>query len=303
MPKFRVKNMKSLSLYCKSYRTDLLRLQRLANSIQQFNQENIPFYVSVPESDVKLFKEFLTDYDLEIISDEQILACTKYSKNSVLEKLTGNIKQQIVKSEYWRLGISSSYVCLDSDAQFIRPFTYSDFLWSAKNPYTVIDEAHAFLETCIISKKKYVLDSYKKEAFCIQSEINRTGRSYSFGPFPVVWHRDVWDSLEKEYLSYKNMNFMDAILKFPIESRWYGEALLQYQAIRLMPCQPLFKVYHYAWQLDQERTKGVDLKQLTDLYCGVIYQSSWERELDWPKEGGSWSSRLARRLRRSLGRV
>lgn len=85
------------------------------------------------------------------------------------------------------------------------------------------------------------------------------------------------------------MSLLDAILLAPLESRWYGEALLRYQAIPLMPCQPLFKVYHYAWQLDQ-------------LYSGVIYQSAWEREMDWPREGGNWSSRLARRLRRRLGR-
>ena len=96
---------------------------------------------------------------------------------------------------------------------------------------------------------------------------------------------------------------MDAILLAPLESRWYGEALLRYQAIPLMPCQPLFKVYHYAWQLAQDRRANIGPDQLAQLYSGVIYQSAWEREMDWPREGGSWSSQLARRLRRRLGRA
>lgn len=47
------------------------------------------------------------------------------------------------------------------------------------------------------------------------------------------------------------MSLLDAILLAPLELRWYGEARLRYQAIPLMPCQPLFKVYHCAWQLDK----------------------------------------------------
>jgi len=99
------------------------------------------------------------------------------------------------------------------------------------------------------------------------------------------------------------MNLMDAILMAPMESRWYGEALLRYRAIPLLPCQPLFKVYHYAWQLDRDRRAGIGPDQLAQLYSGVIYQSAWEREMDWPSEGGNWLSHTARRLRRGLGRM
>jgi hypothetical protein len=98
------------------------------------------------------------------------------------------------------------------------------------------------------------------------------------------------------------MSLLDAIVLAPLESRWYGEALLRYQAIALMPCQPLFKVYHYAWQFQQDRRANIGVGQLAKLYSGVIYQSAWEREMDWPREGGNWPSRLARRLRRRLGR-
>jgi hypothetical protein len=48
---------------------------------------------------------------------------------------------------------------------------------------------------------------------------------------------------------------------------------------------------------------GMSNEQLAQIYSGVIYQSSWEREMDWPSEGGNKLSWLARRLRRKLGRV
>lgn len=99
------------------------------------------------------------------------------------------------------------------------------------------------------------------------------------------------------------MTLADAIEQAPIESRWYGEALLAYQAVALRPCQALFKVYHYAWQFDRDQRKGITQQQLAQLYCGVILQSAWERNMDWPREGGNWLSRTGRRLRRLLGRI
>jgi hypothetical protein len=289
-----------LSLFCKSYRTDLFRIIRLVHSVELFNVEKVPFFISVPHNDIEIFKEHLEEYDVGILEDESILSRTGYATSLTLEALPGHITQQIVKSEYWRLNISSSYVCLDSDAFFIRPFRTTDFLWTDNIPYTVIDEAKEHLEACLTSGKDTVFDSYQLEAKTVQSLLDRPGRTYAFGPFPLVWHRDVWQSLEQRYLIPQGINLMQAIQKSPLESRWYGEALLKYQAIPLIPCQPFFKVYHYAWQLDRS---SVSKEQLAKLYCGVIYQSSWERGMDWPREGGSWISRFARRLRRRLGRI
>ncbi len=292
-----------LSLYCKSYSTDLRRVVRLAQSVERFNSELIPFYVSVPQADVQLFKEHLSAFQVEILDDESIIACTAYANSPVLKKLPGHLLQQVVKSEYWRLGVSTAYVCLDSDAVFIRPFRHADFLLDKDCPYTVMDEAHEHLEACLLAGKKSIMTSYFKEAHSVQTALERQGRAYAFGPFPLVWHRDVWQSLDAQYLQPRSMTFMDAIQRAPLESRWYGEALLKYQAIPLIPCQPLFKVYHYAWQLDRDVRKGISVDQLGHIYCGVIYQSSWERELDWPQEGGNWLSRIGRRIRRGLGRM
>jgi hypothetical protein len=166
-----------------------------------------------------------------------------------------------------------------------------------------LDEAHELLDDARKQGRTRVVDAFFQEAHQFQLLFERTGRAYSFGPFPLVWHRDVWQSLHTHYLEPKHMDLVDAIEQAPIESRWYGEALLKYRAIDLLPCQALFKVYHYAWQVDQDRHTGHDPRQLSRVYCGAIYQSAWERQMDWPKEGGSALSRLGRRLRRRLGRI
>lgn len=295
--------MNTFALFCKSYRTDLKRVVRLAFSIKKYNSEGILFYVSVPSSDISLFREHLNELNVTLIADEEIIEASSSINISQIQKMPGGLSQQIVKSEFWRLGISTAYLCLDSDAVFIRPFGVNDFMAPGEIPYTVIDEGHESLASIVNQKKYRILQDYIKEADLLQNLFNRTSRRYSFGPFPLIWHRAVWDSLFTNYLKPKGMNFADAIVQAPIESRWYGEALLAYKAVPLLPCQPLFKVYHYGWQYDQDRRRNIGVKQLNQLYCGVIYQSAWEREMDWPQEGGNYPSQIARRLRRLLGRV
>lgn len=295
--------MKPLVLFCKSYSTDLNRVVRLAQSIQRFNTEHLPFHVSVPAAELALFRHHLDGYDVELHADDEIVRASPGIAPDLLTGLPGSLTQQVVKSEFWRLGLSATYLCLDSDAFFIRPFGQADFLAQDGTPYTVIDEGHEILEEAIRRKKHRVLAAFREDAQKLQDLFERPGRQYNFGPLPVVWHRAVWESLHEQYLAPRGMSFADAIVQAPAEARWYGEALLRYRAIRLMPCQAFFKVYHYAWQLDQDRRNQIGEQELSSLYCGVIYQSAWERELDWPREGGGLLSRAGRRLRRHLGRI
>ena len=211
--------------------------------------------------------------------------------------MPGGLTQQIVKSEFWRLGICTVYLCLDSDALFIRPFGVNDFIAPSGIPYTVIDEGHESLEGAIRHKKYRVVQAYEKEADTFQHLFDRTSRRYSFGPFPVIWHRAVWESLDTNYLRPRGISLAEAIGQAPIESRWYGEALLAYGAVPLLPCQPLFKVYHYAWQHDRDRRERMGTDELKTLYLGVIFQSAWERNMDWPREGGGFLSKFGRRMR------
>jgi hypothetical protein len=295
--------MTPLALYCKSYSTDLRRVVRLVESIGRFNQTGIPTYISVPEAELGLFRDHLGSAAVELITDESILQASPRIDPTKVRLMHGAMAQQIVKSEFWRLGLAESYVCLDSDAIFIRNFSSSDFLAPDGYPYTVIDEAHELLESAMHRGRTRIVGDFVREAESMQRTFGRHGRRYSFGPFPLVWSTKVWESLDTHYLQPRGMSFADAITQTPIESRWYGESLLAYQAIPLNPCQALFKVYHYAWQLDKEIRSGITPERLSDLYCGVIYQSAWERDMDWPKQGGNLFSRIGRQLRRQLGRI
>lgn len=295
--------MKPFALYCKSYSVDVRRVKRLALSIEKYNADRIPFYVSCPQQDLPLFQEYLAGLEVSLISDEEIIQSNALHTIDGFKAIPGHLSQQIIKSEFWRLGLIQAYLCLDSDCQFIRPFHQHDFLDANGTPYTVVDECREILVSAVIAGKQRVIDNFRRESAQVQSEIGRDGKYYNFGPNCPVWHRDVWLSLESNFLRPRGISLADLILQHPIEMRWYGEALLKYRAIPLLPAQPFFKMYAYAWQLAKDRSDGIWENDLAQFYCGVTYQSAWEREMDWPSEGGTWLSRLGRRLRRSLGRI
>jgi hypothetical protein len=265
--------------------------------------DRIKAYISVPRVEFKLFETALKEFDVCILTDQEILAANPHLILEDIDKSSGQLQQQVVKAEFWRLNFSKSYVCLDSDAKFIKPFYKTDFLYKDDLPYTVMDEAQEFLEFILTTPKKKIYDDFFYGGKLYQNIFGRLGKVYSFGPMPVIWHRNVWESLERNYLNNNNINIYQAFLNYPSEIPWYGEALLAYEAIPLRPCQPLFKVYHYANQYDADYQRGWTEKLLAKIYMGVIYQSSWERNLDWPKEGGSVGSKAVRRLKRYLGRV
>ena len=154
----------SLVLYCKSYRTDLKRAVRLARSVRQFNADAIAFYLSAPQADVALFREHLAGLGVEVIADELIVGRNPRLDPARLASLPGSLSQQIVKSEFWRLGIADSYLCLDSDAVFIRPFGRSDFLCENGLPYSVMDESRELLEAALVARKPEVVRNFFDEA-------------------------------------------------------------------------------------------------------------------------------------------
>lgn len=295
--------MNPFVLYCKSYRTDVKRVARLARSVAQFNVDHIPFYVSVPESDIPLFREFLHGLEVELLTDESIIKLNPAIDKMRLAAIPGSLSQQVVKSEFWRTGISVSYMCLDSDCIFIRPFHLGEFITPEGTPYTVIDEGRDLLHPVLSRGKTKIIENFHRESLEVQQEFGRNGKHYNYGPNCPIWDRRVWTSLDNHYTRPRELSFLDLILKSGNEQRWYGEALLKHRAIELLPSQPFFKMYHYAWQQKFDQRAGIRVEQLRQLYCGVVYQSAWEREMDWPSEGGGVLSRMGRRLRRLLNRV
>lgn len=267
--------MNDLVLYCKSFSGDLYRCLRLAQSIKKYNVDKIQFYLSVPSKDFELFKEKFFQFNAILIRDEEIIFANPKLNIDQISKLPGTISQQIIKSEFWRLGFSSSYVCLDSDNEFIKNFRKSDFICDDGTPYTVIGEGKEYLTYFASKKIDKVQVHLNKEALHVQEFIGRSGKTYDFGIPPLVWSRKVWESLD-QFLCGKNMNFADAIVQYPYELRLYGEALLKFNAISLRPSEPFFRTYLHEIQYYADKKRGVTFDVIKKNYIGIVRQSNWE---------------------------
>jgi hypothetical protein len=290
--------MDKIALFCKSFRDDVKRAARLASSIADFNSDKISFFMSVPAQDLPLFQRELAGIDVQLMGDEEIVKANPAIEADELIGMPGGLSQQIVKSEFWRLCYAENYVCLDSDCYFLRDFGASDFLAPDGTPYTVMTESKELLYFADIAGLKKIGPDRERDCRQIMSLFGRQGPLWDFGPVPVVWSAKVWRDLDEKYLKPKKMNFVEAIRQHPGELRWYGEALLAYQSIPLLPVEPLFRCYHYEEQYHFWRRAGETDELIARHYLGVCRQSNWDKDLDVKKRFRF--SKLRRRIKRAI---
>lgn len=255
----------NLIIFTKSYRGDLARCVELSKSIQTHNKDNIPYYVSVPEEDVELFKEKLPHFT-EVLSD-----------NMITENSNGWLGQQFVKSLVYKLNICRFYVCIDSDAYFIRDFYQSDFLYSEDVPYMLMHERNDFYEFVDRFPQLMSYDvraGHEDEYRSIMSHFGREGKIYHYGISPYIWDTKVWEWLDTEWGLDKLFE------KHPNELKWYGEGALA-SGQPMMPTSPLFKEFHFPGQYQLYKQLGWEEKHFKKQYMGIVMQSNWRAPLKY----------------------
>lgn len=287
-----------LVLFCKSYRQDLRRAVQLCRSVKEFNRDSIPFYLSVPVEDRDAFAESVEGLGVSLIADAEVVAKNPRIALDRFAKLPGGKAQQIVKAEFWRYGAFGNYLCLDSDSYFLRDFRRTDFIAPDGNPYTVMHEAKELLHFAALSGMSRIARDRQKECAEIMGIFGRAGRCFDFGPTPVIWSGRVWRDLDEKFLLPKGLNIIDAIDLHPGELRWYGEALLAFKSIPLLPIEPIFRCYHYEEQYYLYRKIGENETAVARNYLGVCMQSNWDKQLDLVKRFKF--STLRRRIKRAI---
>ena len=75
--------MEKIVIFCKSYKKDIYRAKRLAESIDRFNTDCIAFFMSVPSNDLNEFKEKFDHIPCNFLTDEVILKKTSQDFGNV----------------------------------------------------------------------------------------------------------------------------------------------------------------------------------------------------------------------------
>ncbi len=237
------------AIFTKTFRDDLRRFLKLLSSVEEFNVERIPYYISVPSADRQLFLDAIGSRQVHVLTDEEILG----------SKLTQSWKgQQLVKLQVWRTGFADAWFWFDSDSYFIRDFTVADFIrndgsvalpasrsshvldthWESILAY--MDDPSAFslataaeigcapaLSLRAIPAFQRVADALRRPShdtrlLRIARFFGRTGCPLHYLP-GAIWTRTSLSSFEEQVLAPFGMSYEDLLRFSPWEGVWIGE--------------------------------------------------------------------------------
>ena len=266
--------MEKLVIFCKSYKKDIYRARRMAESVQRFNCDGIQLIVCVSEEDLPLFESMLRDITCIFLKDEDVLEQCYKVYGRPPELFPKHLMQQLIKMEFWRMGLCDYYLWIDSDSYFLTPFSISSFFGEGNIPRLVM---HKSLELRTFAQKhdQRIIENLDKTINTIQGLFGRKGESFYFGDPPLLWSCSVMELMYYNFLEPKNISIFELLYKYPCEMQLYGEFCLATNSHKIIPTEPFFKVFHYLEQFCESQQKGESEYSISKNFLGVVMQSNW----------------------------
>lgn len=261
-------------MLCKSFQGDLEYARRMVKSFHEFNTEGLKLFVVVPGKDLELFGQF-TCPTVEILSEDRL---GQYLVDREVHGMRpGYINQEIIKLAFWELQLCANYFCVDSDAEFIRPFGVKDFMFDSDTPYSVlVQDLELAVEPEYFNQYWKSRESELKsiaEAVGLDSRVILTCHGHA------VFSAAVLKSFVKDFLTVRGWVYADALEFSPYEFTWYNLWLQKSHVIDVHPREPWIKVFHNQSQHMEYLVRGITLADITRGYLGVVVNSNYSRGL------------------------
>jgi hypothetical protein len=264
--------MDKLVFLIKSFHRHLPWTRQLLETVGLHNKDKIKIYLSIPASEDKLFRENIDLSVAEIIHDEDVI------KGDLQQNWH---TQQLVKMKFHELQLGENYFWIDGDSYFIRDFFVSDFMYDSSTPYTTIHEnkdLFGWMAQSDPSLLESVLRSYRQDRQKVMDIFGRKGRFYDW-TCPNLWSTKVFEHMKENFLIPNNLTFENLLSTVPGELIWYGEYLLKFGVIPLVPCDSWFKPFHYEQQMIDCKKAGNTESTLSENYLGIVMPSAWTDQL------------------------
>ena len=281
----------AFAMLLKSYAGDFSYAERLIASFHRFNRDQVTLYAVVPNADLELFAAFKAD-TVVLIAEEQ------FSSHLVSEPVhgmrAGYINQEIVKLAFWELGLAENYLCVDSDAEFIRDFHVVDFMHDDQTPYSVLVE----------DKELEVEPSYFNQYWQSRSQEIRHIADLIGWTSPVirtchghtVFSAKVLRSFVDGFLRPREWDYQHALAEAPYEFSWYNIWMQFATPIAIHQREPWFKVFHHEGHHLEYLMRGITTQDIARGYLGIIVNSNYSRDLGVVSSSASKPENLARYL-------
>lgn len=288
--------MHTFAMLLKSFADDFDYAQRLIVSFRKFNADNVHLYCVVPPADLSRFEVFRGP-DVTVLAESEL---GQYLVDKPVHGMrAGYINQEIVKLSFWELELTENYFCVDSDAEFIRPFHRSDFMVDEHTPYTVLVEDNE-----LKVEPRYYREYWQQreielrqiqDLVGLDSKVVRTCHGHQ------VFSAKVLRSFKTEFLDARGWSYADALEAAPYEFTWYNMWLQKSQAIEIHQREPLVKVFHNESQHLEYVMRGVTTADIARGYVALVINSNYARDLGVVPAETSKPDYLARYL--SYGEV
>jgi hypothetical protein len=264
----------SFGMLLKSFDQDLEYARRCINSFNENNAAGIDLYLMVPDEDLALFAS-LAGGHVQLLSDSPL---EKYfTSDSVNGMRPGYINQEIVKLAFWELGLLSNYLCVDSDAIFIRPIKVSDYMADDTTPYSVLVE-----DKDLHIQPRYFEEHWKarEEALKrIQQSIGFTDQVFRTCHGHQVMSSKVLSDFRENFLNARGWTYLDALAIAPYEFTWYNLWLQKSQVIPVVSREPFAKVFHNEDQHLDAILRGMTVEDISRAYPLLVVNSNYSRDL------------------------
>ena len=261
-----------LSFMLKSYGPDLPFAARLVDSFERYVQGEILLHVLVPDDDVADF-DALSSPRVRVHAESLLLS------HLVSEPFAGfsagYMNQQIVKLAFWELGLCENYLCVDSDAVFVRPFSRADFMAEPGVPYTFLTE-----DAELRSEPEYFQEHWQsreprlrriQEAVGLDTDRLLTCHQHA------VFSAAALRSFRDEFLRPQGFDYKDVLAISPYEFAWYNMWVQKREPIPLVIREPIFKTFHNASQHLEYLLAGVTEADVARSYVGLVVNSNYSR--------------------------
>jgi len=264
--------MAELALLVKSYAGDFEYASRLVKSINVHNVDSLPVFIVVPEAARKQFGVFASE-KITILGEDLLSSHLVHEDTAGFSP--GYINQEIIKLAFWELGLCDNYLCVDSDAEFIRDFGRADFMARPGVPFTFLTEDRE-----LQAEPGYFVDTWQtriKSLEKIRAEIGYQGRWLLTVHGHAVFSAAVLTSFVNDFLRPRGWDYKDALALSPYEPTWYNTWLLHTSVIEIVPREPVVKTFHNSTQHLDYVLREVKTEDISRGYVAVVVNSNYSR--------------------------
>jgi hypothetical protein len=256
----------------KSYKDDFESVVKLIDSYNLNNYENLPLDIVVPRFDLPLFSTF-TSNTISVFIEEDIPVIFANEARSGIRP--GYINQELVKLSYFRTERFENYLCLDSDALFLRPFGMNDFFTLQGEPFMVLVEDRELQSTPLYRQEHWLARQNKLDDIKEYLGADRSTELLTCHGFQI-FQSSILRDFENKLLQEQEIDFIDLLTISPYEFSWYNY-FVQLGNYNINVREPYFRVIHTGHQFAIEKMIGWKIDDWKHGYVGLVLNSNFQK--------------------------